>query len=46
MALRSVRPIMMQTPSLFEWGICSFQMTETGTTARTISVTVVYPLTK
>lgn len=42
----SVNPIIMQTLSLVENGICSFQNAEIGTIAKTISVIVVYALTK
>ena len=38
--------LMMQTPTLVDVGIWSFQSTDTGTTARTMSVSVVYALTK
>jgi hypothetical protein len=41
-----VKPIMMQTPSFVENGICSFQNAEIGTIANTISVIVVYALTQ
>jgi hypothetical protein len=41
-----VSPIMMHTPSFVVVRICSFQNTEMGTTAKMMSVRVVYALTK
>lgn len=42
----SVNPIIMQTLSLVENGICNFKNAEIGTMAKIISVIVVYALTK
>lgn len=46
MAESSVRPIITQTPTLVDRGICSFQKTEMGTIAKIMSVIVVYALTQ
>lgn len=42
----NVNPIITQTVTFFEYGICRFQNTRMGTIARMMSVTPVYALTQ